>query len=100
MTPPCPHRYTLGNVLALGSSSFLVGPAKQCRDMLSPERRAASIIYLTSLIGTLVSVFVIKVALLSFAIVIIQFASLTWYMLSYIPYGQQCLRRTLSRLLG
>ena len=55
--------------------------------------------YLGTLIGTLVSVFYIKIQLLSFALVVCQFSALTWYMLSYVPYGQQCLRNTLSRLV-
>lgn len=60
---PFAFKYTLGNLLALGSSSFLVGPAKQCRDMCAPERRSASLLYIASLIGTLISVFVIKVVM-------------------------------------
>jgi len=97
---PFAFKYTLGNLLAIGSSSFLVGPAKQCRDMLAPERRTASLMYVSTLIGTLISVFIIKVQLLSFALVMLQFAALTWYMLSYIPYGQQCLRRMVARVVS
>ena len=48
-----PSRYTAGNLLSIGSSSFLVGPAKQCRDMAAPERRNASIIYAVTLVGEL-----------------------------------------------
>jgi len=59
----------------------------------------ASLIYVATLFGTLVSVFYLKIQLLSFALVLCQFSALTWYMLSYVPYGQQCLRRTLSRLV-
>ena len=57
---PFAFKYTFGNLLSLGSSSFLVGPSKQCRDMLQPERRTASLLYLCSLFGTLVSVFFLK----------------------------------------
>ena len=129
-----------------------VGPAKQCRDMLAPERKAASLLYFTTLMGTLLSVFVLKVRrleeskreryapvlsgvipttsacraqgpaaalaalltpapslgptlstdqvqLLSLMCVVAQFAALTWYMLSYMPYGQQCAKRVISRFL-
>ena len=93
---PFAFKYTFGNLLALGSSSFLVGPAKQCRDMLTPERRTASIVYFVTLFGTLWSVFVLKWRLVSFACVILQFGALTWYMLSYVPYGQQCLKKTVG----
>ena len=46
----------------------------------------------------LFSVFVLKWQLLSFVIVIVQFCALTWYMLSYVPYGQQCLKRLIARM--
>ena len=48
--------------------------------------------------GTLLSVFVLKWQLISFGFVVIQFAALTWYMLSYVPYGQQCLKGAIRRL--
>ena len=32
-------KYTLGNLLSIGASSFLVGPAKQCRDMVRARVR-------------------------------------------------------------
>ena len=96
---PFAVKYTMGNLLSIGSSSFLVGPAKQCRDMLAPERAAASLIYLVTLLGTLLSVFVLKVQLLSLLCVIAQFSALTWYMLSYMPYGQQCAKRMVGRFL-
>lgn len=94
---PFAFKYTFGNLLSLGSSSFLVGPSKQCRDMLQPERRTASLLYLSSLTGTVVSVFFLKIQILSFCFVVLQFCALTWYMLSYVPYGQQCLKRILAR---
>ena len=59
MTPgnPVPFalKYTLGNILSLGASSFLVGPARQCRTMFAKERRAASLAYLLTLAGSLLS---------------------------------------------
>ena len=67
--------------------------------MLAPERFVASLTYLGTLIGTLVCVFVIKVQILSLLCVIVQFAALTWYMLSYIPYGQSCAKRLVGRLM-
>ena len=96
---PFAVKYTLGNLLSIGSSSFLVGPAQQCRDMLTPERRIASLVYVCTLAGTLVSVFVVKIQMLSLVCVVAQFSALTWYMLSYIPYGQQCARRVLRRFV-
>ena len=48
--------------------------------------------------GTLVSVFWLKWQIISFGFVVVQFVALTWYMLSYVPYGQQCLKRIVARL--
>jgi hypothetical protein len=96
---PFAFKYTLGNLLAIGSSSFLVGPVKQLQDMAAPERRTASLVYVSSLCATLLSVFVLKWQLVSFVLVVIQFGALTWYMLSYVPYGQQIFKRFLSRLM-
>uniref|UniRef100_A0A7S4BE42 Vesicle transport protein n=1 Tax=Chrysotila carterae TaxID=13221 RepID=A0A7S4BE42_CHRCT len=94
---PFAFKYTAGNLLSIGSSSFLVGPVKQCRDMSAPERSTASLIYIVTLVGTLLSVFVLKVQILTFLLVVLQMCSLTWYMLSYVPYGQQCVRRIIRR---
>mmetsp|Transcript_15276 Transcript_15276/g.35144 ORF Transcript_15276/g.35144 Transcript_15276/m.35144 type:complete len:180 (-) Transcript_15276:446-985(-) len=95
---PFAFKYTAGNLLSIGSSSFLVGPVKQCRDMLAPERATASLVYVLTLIGTLWSCFFLKVQILTFLFIVAQFCALTWYMLSYVPYGQQCVRRLLKRI--
>ena len=58
---PFAAKYTLGNILSIGSSGFLVGPGKQCRDMAAPERRYASLIYAVTLVGTLTCVFYLKI---------------------------------------
>ena len=97
---PFAFKYTFGNLLSICSSSFMVGPVKQCQDMAMPERRTASLVYVSSLTGTLISVFVLKWQFISFVLVIIQFAALTWYMLSYMPYGQQVFKRCLGKLLS
>uniref|UniRef100_A0A7S0LDK2 Vesicle transport protein n=1 Tax=Coccolithus braarudii TaxID=221442 RepID=A0A7S0LDK2_9EUKA len=95
---PFAFKYTVGNLLSIGSSSFLVGPQKQCRDMLAPERATASLIYIVTLFLTLWSCFYLKVQILTFLFIVMQFCALTWYMLSYVPYGQQCVRRMLKRM--
>ena len=48
--------------------------------------------------GTLLSVFVLKWQIISFGFVCIQFCALTWYMLTYVPYGQQCMKMVIKRL--
>ena len=43
--------------------------------------------------------FVLKMALLSLLFIVLQFFALTWYMLSYIPYGHTAAKRIMRRLL-
>lgn len=96
---PFAFKYTVGNLLSLGAASFLVGPRAQLRGMLAPQRRAASLIYVATLVGTLLTVLVIRRALLALVFIVLQFLALTWYMLSYIPYGQAAAKRIARRLL-
>lgn len=66
-----------------------MGPSRQFQNMKDPKRRTASILFVVSMIMTLVCVYVIKSALLSIVFIIIQFGSYVWYVLSYIPYGRE-----------
>ena len=96
---PFAFKYTLGNLLSLGATSFLVGPTRQLKQMMEPSRRLASLTYFGTLIGTLVCIFVLHSGLLSLVFIILQFFALTWYILSYIPYGQTAAIAILRRLL-
>jgi hypothetical protein len=96
---PFAFKYTLGNLLSLGATSFLVGPTRQLKQMMEPSRRLASIAYFGTLIGTLVCIFVLHSGLLSLVFILLQFFALTWYILSYIPYGQTAAIAILRRLL-
>lgn len=97
MGNPAPFacKYTLGNLLSLGSYCFLVGPSRQCRGMCAPERRLATLAYVLSLVGTLVCVFVLRSHLLTLLALCVQCASMVYYALSYLPFGHALLRRAL-----
>ena len=86
---------TLGNLLSLGSMMFLMGPMKQCQSMMDEKRRIATLVYIGSLIMTIVTAFVVKSMLLCLVCIAIQYTALFWYSLSYIPYGQSMLLRVL-----
>lgn len=87
---------TLGNLLSLGSMMFLVGPMKQIQAMFDNKRRAATGIYLASLLVTLLVAFWLKSRLLCLLFILIQYCALVWYSLSYIPYGQAMVLRVLG----
>jgi len=80
--------YTLGNIMAIGSTLFLMGPMKQLTNMFAKTRAAATIVMLAALVLTLCAAFWWKKNVLAFLFVIIQFLAMTWYSISYIPYAR------------
>lgn len=51
--------YSFGNILAMGSTAFLMGPWRQIKNMFDPSRLIATLIYLGLLVATLVVAFTI-----------------------------------------
>ncbi|XP_078434396.1 got1/Sft2-like vescicle transport protein family [Wolffia australiana] len=80
--------FTFGNLCALGSTAFLIGPKRQVVMMLDPVRIYASAIYLASLIIALFCAFYVHNKALTLLAVILEFAALVWYSLSYIPFAR------------
>ncbi|KAE8726452.1 vesicle transport protein SFT2B-like isoform X2 [Hibiscus syriacus] len=78
--------FTFGNVLAVGSTAFLMGPEQQLRMMFDSVRVYATAVY----IG-----FVIHSKILTLLAVICEICALVWYCLSYIPFA----RRIVSDLM-
>ncbi|XP_072970954.1 uncharacterized protein [Typha angustifolia] len=58
--------FTFGNLLALGSTAFLIGPKRQVFMMLDPVHNK----------------------LLTLLAIILEFGALVWYSLSYIPFAR------------
>eukprot|EP00887_Chlorella_sp_A99_P001241 scaffold14.g1241.t1 len=85
--------YTLGNVLSIFSTMFLVGPFKQIQNMFDPKRAIATVVYLLTMVLTLVAALKFHSVILCVLLIAVQFCALIWYILSYIPYGQAILQR-------
>jgi hypothetical protein len=92
-------KYTIGNVLAIMSTGFLIGPGRQIRNMTASSRWVAALIYLVAMIMTLVSAFKIGIAGVTVLFIVIQFSAMVWYCLSYIPFGRKMLARCCKSLL-
>lgn len=93
--------YSLGNLTSMGSTLFLVGPKQQWKNMTHKKRRVSAAIYVFCLVMTLITVFTVpELKLLIMALVFVQWAALSWYSLSYIPYGRRMARGLASRLLA
>mmetsp|Transcript_12606 Transcript_12606/g.29439 ORF Transcript_12606/g.29439 Transcript_12606/m.29439 type:complete len:183 (+) Transcript_12606:3-551(+) len=102
--------YSCGNVVALCGTFFLVGPWKQLKRMLDPERLIATIVYLVSIGFTIFVVVYDKFdraqrLLLLIIALVFQFLALIWfenvalplfmcirYVLSYIPGARRCVK--------
>nr|XP_043875860.1 vesicle transport protein SFT2B-like isoform X3 [Solea senegalensis] len=69
--------YTIGNICALTSSMFLVGPCRQLRSMCAKERALATVLMVWTNF-TLALIFCI-----------LQILAFIWYGLSYVPYARE-----------
>ncbi|XP_030377583.1 vesicle transport protein SFT2A [Scaptodrosophila lebanonensis] len=91
--------YTLGNIISMASTCFLMGPFKQIKKMFAETRLIATSIVLVSIVMTFVAAIVLKKAGLTLIFIIIQSLAMTWYSLSYIPYARDAVRSTVSACL-
>jgi len=91
--------YSCGSICALASTMFIFGPLSQLKTMFKPIRRAATIIYLITIVTTLVFAFVLEdptrgpLVLLSLAV---QFVAMVWYVASYVPYGRKMIKKMIG----
>lgn len=91
--------YSIGNIIALCSTMFLMGPAKQVKRMFKKDRAAATVIYLLSIVMTLVFALALKDTFLTVLAMIIQFIALTWYALSYIPFARKAVKNCMAGMV-
>ncbi|KAI7855183.1 Got1/Sft2-like family-domain-containing protein [Circinella umbellata] len=89
----CLYRFCIGNLLSILSLTFIVGIPKLLKTMFAPVRFWATTIYLVLLVLTLILSIWLKLFVLSFVMVIVQFCAMVWYAASYIPYGRELIRR-------
>ena len=94
---PFAWKYSVGNVLSLASSAFLVGPRAQCEQMASPVRLGATAVYLASIGFTVWAALVFRSDWLTLAAIVLQFCALAWYCASYIPFGRACITKCVGR---
>lgn len=95
---PFAINYTLGNLIALSSTCFLMGPKTQLKRMASPTRWLCALVYVCAMAATLVCALLLPsitdlpqgvLAALVLGCLVVQFLAMFWYALSYIPYGRR-----------
>ncbi|RKP40411.1 Got1/Sft2-like family-domain-containing protein [Dimargaris cristalligena] len=91
--------YTLGNIIALFGTMFLIGPMRQLKLAVQPVRLIATIVYVVTLALTLVAAIALDSVVLSIIMVIVQFCALVWYCASYVPFGRKIIEKTCGACL-
>jgi hypothetical protein len=97
--------YTTGNVLSLLSSTFLCGPRMQFRRMTHESRKYTTIVYLSSIVTTIIVAFIpgipkVPRLILFVLLLILQFTSCLWYSLSYLPFARRAVLKFVRDNLG
>uniref|UniRef100_A0A3Q2Y053 Vesicle transport protein n=1 Tax=Hippocampus comes TaxID=109280 RepID=A0A3Q2Y053_HIPCM len=89
--------YTFGNICALGSTMFLMGPVKQLKRMCDKTRALATTIMIVITASFfLLLLFQWKNFGLALFFVILQVLSFSWYSLSYIPFVRDAILRLVA----
>ncbi|GAQ87770.1 Membrane protein involved in ER to Golgi transport [Klebsormidium nitens] len=91
--------YTFGNLLSLGSTTFLVGPMRQLKMMFDPVRAVATIVYVVAIVLTLFCALYLHDILLTMICIVVEFCAVIWYSLSYIPFARRMVASCLTRCL-
>ncbi|PSC75903.1 Vesicle transport SFT2B [Micractinium conductrix] len=88
--------YSMGSILSMCSTLFLMGPAKQMKRMFDGRRWPSTCIYLCALALTLVSALVFHSIFLCLVCIVVQFCAMLWYSASYIPGAQGFILRAVG----
>ncbi|KAJ3264001.1 hypothetical protein HDU77_009520 [Chytriomyces hyalinus] len=92
--------YTFGNVTSVVSTGFLIGFASQLKKMFDSSRFAAALIFIGSMVATLVVAFTLKSFILTLICCIVQWLALFWYSASYIPFARDMIKKCVGGVVG
>jgi hypothetical protein len=81
--------YSVGQILNICGSIFLSTPKGQWKAMTNKSRLVTSLVYIVSIILTLVIALTTKIKSLVFLFLIIQVLAYYWYTISFIPFGHR-----------
>nr|XP_034894443.1 vesicle transport protein SFT2B-like isoform X1 [Populus alba]TKR79157.1 vesicle transport protein SFT2B-like isoform X3 [Populus alba] len=90
--------FTFGNVLAVGSTAFLIGPGRQLGMMFDPARIYATAIYIGCVVLALICALLIHSKILTVFAIIFEICAHIWYSLSYIPFARRMVSNLMIRL--
>lgn len=85
--------YSLGQILNIAGSCFLSTPSGHLKAMGKKHRIIPSILYILSIIVTIVVAVATNIKGLVFLFLIIQVVAYYWYTISFIPFGQKIIKK-------
>ena len=94
-----PHAIVLQAGLPLIRASLALDrPRTQLQKMSDPARLGASLMYLGSIVFSLVAALVLRSSLLTIVAIVLQSVALFWYGLSFVPYGRHLFQKCAGNL--
>ncbi|KVI07095.1 vesicle transport protein SFT2B [Cynara cardunculus var. scolymus] len=90
--------FTFGNLLAVGSTGFLMGATRQLQMMFDSVRIYATAIYIGFVVLALICALWIHSKLLTILAILCEICALIWYSLSYIPFARAIVSKVTIRL--
>uniref|UniRef100_A0A914C2X8 Vesicle transport protein n=1 Tax=Acrobeloides nanus TaxID=290746 RepID=A0A914C2X8_9BILA len=91
---------SLGSIISMLGTCFLMGPWKQLKKMFEPTRLIATIVYISMIVFTLIAGLVLKNGVLALIFIICQYIAMAWYSLSYIPYARDMVAGCFGKCIG
>ncbi|KZT56705.1 SFT2-domain-containing protein [Calocera cornea HHB12733] len=88
--------YTIGIVVTLIGTGFLIGFFRQIKMMFAPVRVVATLIFLVSIVLVFIAAFVVGSEVMAIVLVVVEYLAYTWYCLSYIPYARQLVKNAIG----
>ncbi|KIS70771.1 uncharacterized protein UMAG_10449 [Mycosarcoma maydis] len=90
--------YSVGVLVSLTGTGFLIGFMKQFQQMFKPVRIAFTLVMIVAFVMVWVSVFAINSTILAIIFVIVLYVAFLLYSLSYIPWCIDFIKRMVSKL--
>jgi len=84
--------FSLGSIFSMASFSFMWGPCNHLKHLFSKDRLPFTLIYLSTLTGTLYFAMGLQSTVLTTVAAVCQVVALSWFVISYIPGGQTGLK--------
>ncbi|CAO1619757.1 unnamed protein product [Parajaminaea phylloscopi] len=89
--------YSIGVIVSLVGTGFLIGFAKQIKQMFKSIRLVATLILFAAFAMVWVSAFALHSGIAAIVFVVVLYLAYIWYSLSYIPYARDMVKGMVSK---